>query len=176
VRAHRFARVALPIPLGQAFTYRIPEHLDPPAGARVLVELGRRKCLGVIIEKQELPPQGVPLQRIKPLLAVLDEDKALPDELRAFLLELARYYIEPIGEVFRLALPALERATAEELEKSAGKKLKAVGALVQVAEAVAGAETEEAVLPRGSAKRILRHLQEKGPIEVSLLSAQFSTA
>lgn len=173
----RFARVALPIPLGRAFTYRIPDGMDLVAGARVLVELGRRKCLGVVIDDRATPPADLPLEKIKPLVAVLDESKALPDELRSFLLELARYYIEPIGEVFRLALPALERATAEELEKAAGKKLKAVGHLVQVARLSENHETllQSASLPRGKATELIERLRE-GPKEVSRLADEFSTA
>lgn len=175
----RFARVALPIPLGQAFTYRIPEDSVAEAGFRVLVELGKRKCLGVIIDVQDVAPADVPEGKIKPILHVLEQEKALPEELRKFLLELARYYIEPIGEVVRLALPALERATAEELEKSAGKKLKAVGRLVQVARLMSDYESRRQALEkplRGSAENLLRLLKERGPSEVSDLGREIPTA
>lgn len=175
----RFARVALPIPLGQAFTYRVPDGSRAEPGFRVLVELGRRKCLGVIIDIQTEAPADVPEEKIKPLLYLLEEEKALPDELRKFLLELARYYIEPVGEVIRLALPALERTTAEELEKTAGKKLKAVGRLVQVAHLADGYEAERLrleVKPGSSVEKILKLLEEKGPSEVAELSREHSTA
>jgi primosomal protein N' (replication factor Y) len=172
--APRFARVALPIPLGQAFSYRIPEGLPPLAGSRVLVELGRRMCLGVVIDESPKAPEGIPLEKIKPIVRVLDERPVLDDELRSFLGELARYYIAPIGEVFRLALPALERATAEELEKDAGRKLKAVGRMVQVAALVDG--FDESRLPLGKAIDVIARLKELGPLEVSVLSREFSTA
>ncbi len=172
----RYVRVALPIPLGQAFTYRIPGHLKAPPGARVLVELGRRKCMGLVLDEQASPPPNVPLEKIKAILHVLDEEKALPDELRTFLQELARYYLAPIGEVFRLALPALERATAEELEKTAGKKLKAVGRLVQVATLLSEDERPPSFqIPPGKAGALLERL-EAGPQEVAQLSQEFSTA
>lgn len=175
----RFARVALPIPLGQAFTYRVPEGSIAEPGFRVLVELGRRKCLGVIIDIQTEAPSDVPLEKIKPILHLLEEEKALPDELRKFLLELARYYIEPVGEVVRLALPALERTTAEELEKSAGKKLKAVGRLVQQAQLTGDYKSRKEALsqpPRGTVEMILQLLESQGPTEVAELSREFSTA
>lgn len=175
----RFARVALPIPLGQAFTYRIPEGSSAEPGCRVLVELGRRKCLGVIIDTQNEAPPDFPEEKIKPILHLLGEEKALPDELRKFLLELARYYIEPIGEVVRLALPALERTTAEELEKAAGKKLKAVGRLVQQARLSDDYEIrkhEAQKQPRGNVAKILARLEEQGPTEIAELSREFSTA
>jgi len=182
-RSPRYARVALPIPLGQAFTYRVPEEMPLLPGGRVLVELGRRKCLGVIIDEEKGPPAGVPLEKIKPILYALDETKALPDELRAFLLELARYYIAPIGEVFRLGLPALERATAEELEKKGGKKLKAVGRMVQVASLSEGrgegelneGEPRYADL-RGNALALVKRLHKEGPLEIASLANEFSTA
>ena len=175
----RFARVALPIPLGQAFTYRIPEGSKAEPGFRVLVELGRRKCLGVIIDIQTDAPKDVPLEKIKPILHLLEEEKALPDELRKFLIELARYYIEPVGEVVRLALPALERTTAEELEKTAGTKLKAVGRLVQVARLVDGYKAIQQALkkqPQGSAQKVLALLEKKGSSEVADLSRESKNA
>lgn len=170
----RFARVALPIPLGQAFSYRIPADFPSVAGSRVLVELGRRKCLGVVIDEGAEAPEGFPLEKIKPLLKLLDERPVLPDELRSFLGELARYYIAPIGEVFRLALPALERATADELEKEAGRKLKAVGRLVQIATLVTDVQVGQ--VPKGKSEQLLARLEERGPTEVSLLIQEFSTA
>lgn len=148
-------------------------------GCRVLVELGRRKCLGVIIDVQNEPPSDVPAEKIKPILHLLEEEKALPDELRKFLLELARYYIEPIGEVVRLALPALERTTAEELEKAAGKKLKAVGRLVQQAQLADDYEIRKLELskpPQGNVEKILAILKERGPTEVADLSREVRTA
>ncbi len=174
----RFARVALPIPLGQAFSYRVPDELELEPGCRVLVELGRRKCLGVVIDIQEEQPVDVPENKIKPILHVLGQEKSLPDELRKFLLELARYYIEPVGEVIRLALPALERATAEELEKSTGKKLKAVGRMVQIAKLSEDFDTRLSHLekkPSGNAEKILERLAA-GPMEISALTREFSTA
>jgi len=133
--------------------------------------------MGVVLETNAEPPAGVPLEKFKPILHVLDADKALPDELRTFLQELARYYFAPIGEVFRLALPALERKTAEELEKAGSKKLKAVGRLIQVAESVPVDEVPpEAKLPAGKAPLLLARLKENGPQEVAALCEEFSTA
>jgi primosomal protein N' (replication factor Y) (superfamily II helicase) len=174
----QFAKVALPVPLGQAFTYSIPENKIPVLGARVLVEFGRRKCLGVVIDTSITPPSDVPPEKIKPLLHVLDEGRALPDELRLFLLELARYYIEPVGEVIRLALPALERATAEELEKEGSKKLKAVGRLVQSAALASDFDELVAKHPplKGNSAKVVAYLRAEGPTEVSRLVKEFSTA
>ncbi len=172
----RFARVVLPVPLGQAFTYGIPSELPVRPGCRVLVELGRRKVLGVALEVDCPPPSNVPLNKLKPILQLLDEDPALGDELRIFLQELARYYFAPIGEVFRLALPALERATAEQIEKELGKKLKSVGKLVQVVSLVPEDERPDFKMPRGNAAALMDLLRENGASELSTLAQQIGSA
>lgn len=172
----RFARVALPVPLGQAFSYRVPTDMAVEVGARVLVELGRRKCLGVVIEQGVNAPKGVPHHKLKPLLMVLDARPILPAELLSFLLEVARYYLAPIGEVFRLALPALERKTALELEQAAGKKLKAVGRLVQVVRLLPEHEWQEVKLPHGHARALVESLSSGVPQDVKSLSEQFKSA
>lgn len=177
VEAPRFARVALPVPLGQAFSYRVPDGMRLADGMRVLVEFGRRKCLGVVIDQSPVPPPGVALEKLKDILALLDEEPTLPDELRTFLLELARYYIAPIGEVFRLALPALERKIADELQGVAGKKLKAVGRLVHVAAAIPRSAWPPMVdLPRGQARLLVDTLKSEGPLSVKALGERFSNA
>src|SRR5690606_18556297 len=68
-KAMLYARVALPVPLGQTFTYLLPEGLGLDRGWRVLVELGRRKELGVIVGLGTEPPPGVPEHKLKPILA-----------------------------------------------------------------------------------------------------------
>lgn len=174
--ASRYARVALPIPLGRAFTYRVPLETNLLPGARVLVELGRRKLLGIVLDLQDEPPAELSLEKLKPIVSVVDPEQALTTELLGFLRELARYYVAPIGEVVRLALPALERATARELEGSAGRKLKAAGRIVQMARAVAPEARPPGQAPRGKAVELLQRLEASGPLAVSRLSDEWSTA
>lgn len=171
----RFARVALPVPLGQTFTYRVDEAFLGHPGARVLVELGRRKVLGVLVDVDCKAPEHVPPDKIKPVLQLVDTTPILDDELRAFLQELARYYVAPLGEVFRLALPALERSTAEQLEKELGKKLKAVGRSVQVVQLRADVDAT-AALPRGKSRELVELLRTQGPSEVQRLTEHWRSA
>lgn len=173
-----YARVALPVPLGQAFTYRIPEGAEVAPGARVFVQFGRRKVLGVVVDRTEAPPSDLSSDKIRPLLAIVDHRPALPMELLSFLLELARYYVAPLGEVVRLALPTLERKAADELEAVSEKKLQAVGRLVQSVRAVDRLEwpTPEVELPRGSAKEVLAWLEENGETEISVLQKRYPSA
>ncbi len=169
----RFVRVALPVPLGRAFTYRAPEDSTVDRGARVLVEFGRRKVLGVVIDTEAGAPEGVALEKIKPLAAVVGNEPVWEPELLDFLLELARYYLAPIGEVLRLALPALERSAAESLEAAAGKKLDAVGRLVQVACLV---EPTPDVEVRGQARGVLETLMAAGDTPLAELTERFGNA
>jgi primosomal protein N' (replication factor Y) len=138
------ALVAVPVPLGQAFSYEIPAALAPRVrpGARVLCEFGTRNVLGIVLEVGDGPLDFDPT-KLKPLSAVVDSEPVLPLELLLFLQELSSYYMAPIGEVMRLAVPAVERTSIGDkgtldLLEEAG--VPAIGRLVQVAEAVASGE------------------------------------
>jgi primosomal protein N' (replication factor Y) len=93
----------------------------------VLCELGRRRVLGVVLEMGDREPE-IEVSRLKPVLAVVDAEPVLPEELLAFLQEIARYYVAPMGEVMELALPAVERSAA--LAVDAPADAKAVGRLL----------------------------------------------
>ena len=54
-------------------------------------------------------------KKLRPIAAIVDDVPVLPLELLAFLRELASYYLSPIGEVLRMALPALERTQVRAL-------------------------------------------------------------
>jgi primosomal protein N' (replication factor Y) len=73
------ARLAVPAPLGQAFSYLIPPALlgRVKRGARVLCELGRRRVLGVVLDVAERVPD-IPIERMKPIVAVVDAEPVLP--------------------------------------------------------------------------------------------------
>jgi len=175
--AVQLVRVALPVPLGQAFTYAVPPELAYVApGARVAVEFGRRRCLGVALELTSELPANVTRERIKPLLGVLDREPALPTELLTFLMELSRYYIAPIGEVLRLALPSLERTLADEAGRSLGKKVRGVGQLVQVASAIPAAERPDGPILSGRAAEVFAALEAEGPLEIAVLAGRISNA
>src|SRR5689334_21761080 len=102
--------VALPVPLARIFTYEVREDLASRAtpGARVVCPFGSRRAIGVVLASRTgEPPEGV-----KRVVSVLDEEPAVPLDLLAFLRDLASYYLAPIGEVTRLALPPIEKEAA----------------------------------------------------------------
>src|SRR6185369_9360443 len=84
------------------------------AGTRVLCDFGRRQAIGVVLSviEREVPAH---ITKLRPIAGVLDDEPVLPEEVVRFLTELASYYFAPIGEVLRLALPAIERGKARAL-------------------------------------------------------------
>lgn len=169
------ARIAIPVPLGQVFTYSVPCALakNCVAGARVLCEFRTRHVLGVVLDVAEREPE-IEVERIKAILSIVDSKPVFPDELLAFLVELGRYYLAPMGEVMRLALPAVERQSVapEQLSLTGAKQ---IGKLVKIASAMA-----EVPLPQkgltGNAKAIYEHLLEQGRTSVGELSKRWGNA
>src|SRR5262245_5627502 len=126
------ADIAVPVPLSHAFTYAVPPALAAGVrpGARIVCGFGKRRLVGVVlrVDDREAPAH---LSEIKPIAAILDPEPVLPAELLGFLVALGDYYFAPIGEVLRLALPALEReqvrALAAQGELSVGAAARQVG-------------------------------------------------
>jgi primosomal protein N' (replication factor Y) len=172
------AEVAVPVPLGRAFSYRVPEALASRVkpGARVLCQFGARRVLGIVLTVGD-GPLDFPESKLKPLGAVVDSEPVLPAELLAFLVELSSYYMSPVGEVMRLAVPAVERTQVEDratmtLLEEAGAV--AVGRLVQVAELVDGVPRPDKL--RGNAALLLDTLAERGPTPVAELAERVGNA
>lgn len=170
----------MPVPLGQAFTYRVPDALVDRVrrGARVLCEFGRRRVLGIVLEVRDGEPE-IPLEKLKTLCDLVDPRPVLPEELLGFLQELARYYVAPLGEVMRLALPAVERSERERLGQQGLDlgKMRAVGRLVTYA--VALGNDGDAAPPtklRGQAVEVLAQLRDGGPSPVTELEKRWSNA
>src|SRR6478609_3203779 len=170
-----FARVAIPVPLGQAFSYIVPAELiaEVRRGARVLCPFGPRRVLGVVLEVGSEQPD-FPEEKLKALRAVVDPEPVLQDELLSFLQELARYYIAPIGAVIELALPAVERTAAEALSKRESFAVESLGRMVQRVSALDGAEA--AAKLGAQAREILEHLRQNGPETAPQLTKRWPNA
>jgi primosomal protein N' (replication factor Y) len=175
------ADIAVPVPLAHAFTYAVPDALAARVlpGARVLCNFGRRQAIGVVLSvaEREVPAH---VKRLRPIASVLDDAPALPEEVVKFLTELAAYYFAPIGEVLRLALPALERGKVRALEAegalpSALSRTKQVGGrVVQVVRPTAAIEPAGSV--RGQAAAILALLRASGEAPIAALEKTFGNA
>ncbi len=98
-------RVAVPVPLPGLFDY-LPRGEGAPLhpGQRVLVSFGSRTLVGVVVT--QVSETSVPMERLQPLLEVLDDGQpVLTPELISLLQWCARYYKHPPGEVLFNALP-----------------------------------------------------------------------
>jgi len=94
--------VALPIPVGRSFSYRVPDELAPHVFelARVLVPFRYRETTGVVVALRDGEDEG-----LKPIAGVLDFFPLLSDELPALLRWSSSFYVTPGGIAFKHALP-----------------------------------------------------------------------
>lgn len=102
-----FAEIAVPLGMQQTLTYRIPEGLrdDVRLGSRVEVPLGPKRITGFVVGLLDEAP--VAASRLKPIRAVLDDDEpALIPEIIQLCRWASEYYLAPLGEMLRVALPA----------------------------------------------------------------------
>ena len=98
--------VILPLPLDGTFTYSVPQQLDGQvkAGCRVLVPFGRNKqYVGLVARLHDQRPEGYD---VKDILQVIDTQPILLQEQYRLWQWIADYYMSPIGEVYKAALPA----------------------------------------------------------------------
>ncbi|HEV8047072.1 MAG TPA: primosomal protein N' [Terriglobales bacterium] len=96
-----FCDVALSVPLDTAFTYCVPEGMQPVIGGRVLVLFRQQRMSGVVIALHD----RAPTVQAKNILSVLDAAPVLDQQLLQLGKWIADYYLAPPGEVFRTMLP-----------------------------------------------------------------------
>ena len=99
-----FVEVAVALPVFGTFTYAVkpPPAPLPAAGQRVLVPFGRRRVTGYVLGQAPATEK----HEIKSILDILDEAPIFPPEMIDFFRWISDYYIHPLGEVIRTALPA----------------------------------------------------------------------
>ena len=100
-----YVDVILPLPLDGVFTYSVPSELERQVavGHRVLVPFGRNKTYVGIVNCQLA---NCELKNVKPVLQVLDPSPILLDSQLNLWRWISDYYLSPIGEVYKAALPA----------------------------------------------------------------------
>lgn len=111
-----YANIILPLPLDGYFTYGVPDALASRVqnGMRVTVPFGKSKTyVGVVAEypvdvpkpAEEVAQQGKKIE-YKNIADVLDDSPILlPQQLRLWKW-IADYYMSPIGDVYKAALPS----------------------------------------------------------------------
>jgi len=167
------ADVALPVPVAKPFSYSIPPSLEArvSAGVRAVCPFGSRRMIGVVLGTRRGPPPP----RLRAILDVVDVEPALPLDLLAFAGSVAEYYYAPIGDVVRLALPPVERATRRATEEPSlfGGPSGGVGPkIVQWAVFVGEGEGKA----RGQAALVLDHLRAVGAEPLPTLEKRWKSA
>ena len=98
-----YADVILPVPLHATFTYAVPETLSVVEGMRVLVPFGRgKKYVGVVDRVHDQQPQDYAVKAIE---TVMDEQPIVTSSQLAQWHWISDYYLSPIGDVYKAALP-----------------------------------------------------------------------
>ena len=99
-----YADVILPVPLTGLFTYSVPEGMAVSVGMRVLVTFGRsKKYMGIVASLHNNKPEGY---EVKPIAQVMDPEPIVTDNQLKLWQWIADYYMSPIGEVYKAALPS----------------------------------------------------------------------
>jgi primosomal protein N' (replication factor Y) (superfamily II helicase) len=109
-----YLRLAIPSPLRRLFDYLPPNDItlsrlaDLKPGLRCLVSFGKQKAVvGFLIEV--VNHTEVPLEKLKPVDAILDEEPFLTAANLELAHWVANYYQHPLGEVLWGALPGVLR-------------------------------------------------------------------
>ena len=98
-----YADVILPVPLHATFTYAVPETLSVVEGMRVLVPFGRgKKYVGVVDRVHDQQPQDYAVKAIE---TVMDEQPIVTSSQLSQWHWISDYYLSPIGDVYKAALP-----------------------------------------------------------------------
>ena len=99
----RYIEVAVAVPVFKTFTYEVPEPLRPFAivGKRVLVPFKNLQVTGYILK--QLP--ATERTGVKKILDILDDTPMFPASMIRFFSWIAGYYLYPIGQVIKGALP-----------------------------------------------------------------------
>lgn len=101
----KYADLILPVPLQGTFTYVLPDSMQKTVkvGMRVLVPFGRNKTyLGIVDRLHDEPSKGY---EIKPIGQLIDEEPTVTEQQLRLWHWIADYYLSPIGEVYKAALP-----------------------------------------------------------------------
>ncbi len=102
----KYVDVILPLPLEGLFTYGVPEKLCPQVqrGVRVVVPLGKSKSYTALV--MALRDSVDDSLKVKDIWEVLDEKPVVLESQLRLWQWMADYYMSPIGEVYKAALPA----------------------------------------------------------------------
>ena len=154
--ANRYVQVAIDTPLRRTFDYKLPEALGHAApGMRVRLPFGRREVVGLVLRVSA--QTEVPVDRLRDVSALLDEQPLLAAPDLRLLEWAAGYYHHPVGEVFATALPKSLRMVRKRAARPA-----ALPTALPASGAVAGATPHQLGEAQAGAVRVLRAAAQHG--------------
>jgi primosomal protein N' (replication factor Y) len=160
----QFCDVALPVPLDTAFTYRIPDGMQPVVGGRVLVPFRQQRMSGVVTALHDRAPKV----QAKNIFSVLDAAPVLDEHLVQLGKWIADYYLAPLGEVFRTMLPL-----AAEFKRTIGYRIADQGQMALHLAGMSGSSARSRKTPEEQSAefRVLDYLAERETVREESLRA-----
>ena len=114
-----FVEVALPVPLRQTFTYRLPFGMRDriEIGARLLVPFGKRPLTGYAVALHQQLSEEIEFDesQIKDALELVDETPLITPEILRLTQWAADYYASAWGEMLKASLPAGINQSVEQM-------------------------------------------------------------
>ncbi len=100
----KIIRVALDVPLDEAFDFRVPESLsEPPVGSLVVVPFGRSRKVGAVVGRSHR--SDVPAERLRDFERAVEDLPPIGGRELDLYRFCARYYHRGLGEVIAASLP-----------------------------------------------------------------------
>ena len=103
------------VPLPQSFTYSCPPELaeQVAVGKRVEVRFGNRRMTAFVMTLHQAVPENlsVPIEKIKPILKVLDQEPIFTQEHIQLAAWMAGFYLCTQGEALATMIPSGRRET-----------------------------------------------------------------
>ena len=165
-----YAQVALDVAVLGALTYAIPAHVEGKVRPGQLVEVPfrSRSKIGLVMSVDDCSSyDGEP----RPLVDLVGHEPLLDDDAISFLRFVADYYMSPLGNVMRLAIPAAVRTEGMKWYRRVPSfDPKAVPAQLQLLFASMGVEPVEVSALRASSGFTyaeLAELETAGAVDVS---------
>jgi primosomal protein N' (replication factor Y) len=106
-----YADVAVCLPLSRTFVYRVSEPIE--VGCRVVVPFRKREVEGFVVALQDAAPKVEALA----IKEIIDKTPLLRPEIFKLCRWISEYYVSPLGEVLKGALPP--GITAKHVERGA---------------------------------------------------------
>lgn len=114
-----YAQILVNVPVCQSFTYKITGKIKMPGtslsittGMRAEVMFGSRKVIGFIIDITDTAPKEIPLDKIKTVLRIIDEEPVFTAELIELSKKIAQYYLCSQGEALSAMVPSGKKDTS----------------------------------------------------------------